>query len=184
MMLDQFITQITSSWLSIAGYATMTLILVETLGQAWETNRVMRRVDEVERAFAQLHRAEAPQKTTTGQLALATRIPDHGLLQLRVASERLLTGPVRRSRYALHKLELVSPSIGLGWTMAAFVAALPSALETLQNDPGVLFSQVGMGGGTSVLGVICFVIALSKRLRLDMAAEGLAELAHDRGAGA
>lgn len=184
MMLSQFLAQVTGSWLSIAGCGTMILILAETLGQAWEAGRVVRNIDKLETAFAHIHRTEEPIQRVAGQLTLVTRSPGSSLQRLQSASARLLSGPVRRSRYAMHKLELVSPSIGLGWTMAAFVAALPGALETLQNDPGALFSQVGMGGGTSVIGVVCFVVALNQRLRLDMAVERLADLVPDRGAGA
>lgn len=134
---------ILSNPVAIFAYLMMALVFFETLCVAGRANSWM--------AEARLH------IINRGGLA-------HDPLYAPSPAE--IVSELGRSARSLELFAQIAPVLGLGWTMASFGMALFGLDTALSEDPDGVFMRMGIGPGTSVVGLLCLLVALAQHARI------------------
>lgn len=153
--------------LALFSYGFMVFVTVETFSHAWSSQRVLSKMRRLHAAFQKEKRGA---NHLNGWVGCGQIQPIEGL---QTEMRGLLRNDTRRALYAMGRIELVAPVLGLGLTLLAFLLAIPGLVEALKVNPDALFNKFGIGAGTSIFGIVCLVVAVIQRLRLQEWSEHL-----------
>lgn len=136
-----------SSPFSVVAYSVMIWLLFDTLVLAACTETALSAARRIKKQSEQAHEGS----DFAAARGLGHRVVDS----------------LQRSQSNLGLLEKVAPVAGLGFTMAAFILAIPGLNAAMASDPDAVFNKFGVGAGTSLIGAVCLVVAIIEHHRVQ-----------------
>lgn len=158
--MNDFLALVTASWFGIVSYGVMLAVLGETLSQALQNLRRLRSAALIETYMADLmasSRQTSPQKRACFVRDIMAE--GYDTIYLCQRSEAFLREQMERPYSIMRGFEAGAPTMGVIFTLASFLVALPGILEALQSTPYVFFSKIAAGTGTSVIGLFAYLVA-------------------------
>ena len=159
----------------LAGYALMIWIGAEAFGRVRAARRIAGHAEAFADYLARAARTRGPGgiPAAPDEATRSSHLP--GDIDPQIVRQRgiaFITDELMPLRHRLQRDEVLAPLCGLAITMLAWALALPDATEVLRHDPQQLMRTLGMGAGSSFLGVVIAAVTVVAGKRID--------IAHDR----